>query len=80
LEGFGGASALLHSAELGFDALGERKAALSSDAFHHFIHSAVGSNAESDGVLGHPGWGVVFADVSRVSPVVGAGRWWAPSA
>jgi hypothetical protein len=80
LEGFGGALALLHCAQLGFDAFGEREAALSCHTFHHLFHTAVGSDAESDGLLAHPVSILkVFADVSRDFSRLAAARWQSPA-
>lgn len=53
-ERFAGAAALVHSAEAGFNAFGERLAGGTLQAFHQLFHTAVGPDAESDGVQGHP--------------------------
>jgi hypothetical protein len=54
LEGFGCAAALLHRTDLGFNALGEREAALTFHTLHNLIHTAIRADAESDGLLTHP--------------------------
>jgi len=54
-KGLAGLLALLECAEAGFDPLGELLAALTRHAFHRFLHTAVGTDAETDRALGHPG-------------------------
>ena len=54
LEGFGCAAALLHGADLSFNALSEREAAITGHTLHHLFHTAIGAYAESDGLLTHP--------------------------
>jgi hypothetical protein len=56
-ERFAGAAALLNSAEAGFDAFGEGLTGDSLHAFDNLFHAAVRPDAETDGVLSHPGTG-----------------------
>jgi hypothetical protein len=67
LKGFGGAPALLHRPQLGFNPFREGQTTLACYALHEFLHTAIGADAESDGLLGHPGPTVkgCSGDVSR---------------
>lgn len=55
LEGLGRAAALLHNAEARLNALCELLAAIASNTFDPLLHAAIGTDAEADRALDHPG-------------------------
>ena len=55
LKSLGGAAPLLHRAEASLNAFGELLAGKALNTFHMLLHTTIGPDSETDGVLGHPG-------------------------
>lgn len=67
LVGIGSGLSLLHCAESGLDPLSELLTGHALYPFNHFLDAAIGPNAETDGLLSHPGPEKEPEDASCVS-------------